>query len=216
MSIQQEDQPDYKIKILTTPEEIFEKKGVFAKSKIFQVQTPPTDLKETTICMCRYAPAKKNTKGQYLAEVFNVELKRGGEVQKDKSIIWTLNLEKTKEIGTSGFASKDSSVYTLYYVIIEQIPDYRSVPFYLISKPKKKLRDSPSKTMIPVIEPKNVNVSNKNYNDLLPQPTNPNIINPQILFPGFISDDIINDLSSTELESEFLKYLNLEQTEDEK
>ena len=125
-------------------------------------------------------------------------------------------MEKTKDLGTSGFASKNTSNYTLYYVIIQQIPEYRSVPFYLISKPKKKQKDSPSKILIPVIEP-NHNLTKTIQNNSISKNYNEFIVEPEILFPGFISDDIINDLSSTELESEFLKYLNLEQSpQDEK
>ena len=70
--------------------------------------------------------------------------------------------------------------------------------------------------LIPVIEP-NHNLTKTIQNNSISKNYNEFIVEPEILFPGFISDDIINDLSSTELESEFLKYLNLEQSpQDEK
>jgi hypothetical protein len=92
-------------------------------------------------------------------------------------------------------------------VIVHQKPEFRSIPFYLISKPKKKEKESPSKTLIEVVEP--------NFNTPQEFPTKYDLSldekPTEILPQGFLSDDIINDFSSLDLEIDFSKYLHLEE-----
>jgi hypothetical protein len=92
MSYFQDDQIGCKLQILTSPEEIYDNKRVYSKSKIFKIQVPEINS-SVTLSFCRYTPGQ-NTNNQKLAEVIPAELKRPGETQKDKSTVFTLNVKK--------------------------------------------------------------------------------------------------------------------------
>jgi hypothetical protein len=87
MSYSQDDQNDFKLQILSPPEEILGKRRVYSKSKIFKIQVPEIKSSTVSLSFCRYTP------GQKKAEVIRAELKRPGEHQTDKSTIFTLNVK---------------------------------------------------------------------------------------------------------------------------